>query len=215
MTISLPDPATHVPLYLLVAAILLVLALAGRVPILRALFSLATLLAIGALLVVTIDQQAGLDPRLARLASLLRGRGQDVVGRETRVPMAIDGHFWVDASVNGVRRRMLVDTGATATTLSERTAAEAGLVPRAGLLPIVLQTANGAVAARTATVRELRVGNIVARDVDVVIVPHLGGVDIVGMNFLSRLKGWRVDDGTLVLTPHHPQHGEPPQSPGR
>jgi aspartyl protease family protein len=25
------------------------------------------------------------------------------------------------------------------------------------------------------------------------------------MNFLSKLKSWRVEDGTLVLVPHHPQ----------
>jgi aspartyl protease family protein len=25
------------------------------------------------------------------------------------------------------------------------------------------------------------------------------------MNFLSRLKSWRVEDGDLILVPHHPQ----------
>jgi aspartyl protease family protein len=25
------------------------------------------------------------------------------------------------------------------------------------------------------------------------------------MNFLSRLKSWRVEGQTLILTPHHPQ----------
>src|ERR1700740_2690350 len=43
-------------------------------------------------------------------------------GRETRVPMAIDGHFWVNAKVNGQDVRFLVDSGATMTTIDRGTA---------------------------------------------------------------------------------------------
>src|SRR5690242_2212558 len=38
-------------------------------------------------------------------------------GRETRIPMAIDGHFWVNATLNGKRVKFLVDSGATMTTI--------------------------------------------------------------------------------------------------
>jgi aspartyl protease family protein len=31
-------------------------------------------------------------------------------------------------------------------------------------------------------------------------------MDVVGMNFLSRLKSWRVEGRTLILTPNHPQN---------
>src|SRR3954462_1064946 len=43
-------------------------------------------------------------------------------GRETRIPMAIDGHFWVDAKVNGKDVKFLVDSGATMTTMDRATA---------------------------------------------------------------------------------------------
>src|SRR5919202_1459864 len=42
-------------------------------------------------------------------------------GKETRIPMAIDGHFWVDAKVNGRGVRFLVDSGATTTTIDRGT----------------------------------------------------------------------------------------------
>src|SRR5881394_2426286 len=42
-------------------------------------------------------------------------------GRETRIPMAIDGHFWVSAKVNGHDVRFLVDSGATMTTIDRET----------------------------------------------------------------------------------------------
>jgi aspartyl protease family protein len=72
-------------------------------------------------------------------------------------------------------------------------------------VPVVMQTANGSVTAQTAVAPELRIGNVVARDLPVVISPAFGDMNVLGMNFLSRLKSWRVEDGVLVLVPHHPQ----------
>ena len=43
-------------------------------------------------------------------------------GREMRIPMAIDGHFWVKARLNGHDVRFLVDSGATTTTVDRGTA---------------------------------------------------------------------------------------------
>ncbi len=211
MTITLPDPATHAALYGGALLVVVALVLASRIRVIRALLTLAVLAGLTVSLATVIDQRAGLDPRIAHLTGWLGLRDQEVTGTEMRVPLSRDGHFWVRASLDGVERRMLVDSGATATTLSPRTAERIGLDPSEGIVPILIHTANGTVRARSATVREMRLGNIVARDVMVVIAPGLGDMDVVGMNLLSRLKGWRVDDGVLVLTPHHPQ-GVPPQT---
>src|SRR5437870_12446870 len=43
-------------------------------------------------------------------------------GRETRIPMAIDGHFWVEAKLNGHDVKFLVDSGATTTTVDRQPA---------------------------------------------------------------------------------------------
>jgi aspartyl protease family protein len=121
--------------------------------------------------------------------------------------MSPDGHFWVVASVNGVKRRMLIDSGATVTAVSQRTVRDARIDAGSGLAPVVLRTANGAAPAQTGSIDELRVGNIVARNLKVVTSPGLGDLDVLGMNFLSKLESWRVENGTLVLVPHHPQPG--------
>lgn len=54
-------------------------------------------------------------------------------GRETRIPMAIDGHFWVEGEVNGRKVKFLIDSGATMTTIDRETALLAGVTvsPRA------------------------------------------------------------------------------------
>ncbi len=75
--------------------------------------------------------------------------------------------------------------------------------------PVVLRTANGTVNAQTGTIRELRFGTIVARQLAVVVSPAFGDTDVIGMNFLSRLKSWRVEGKTLILEPNHPQPVKP------
>jgi aspartyl protease family protein len=73
------------------------------------------------------------------------------------------------------------------------------------LTPVVLRTANGAAVAQTGEIDELRMGNIVARNLRIVTAPGLGELDVLGMNFLSKLDSWRVEGRTLILVPHHPQ----------
>ena len=131
---------------------------------------------------------------------LFYGRDQSVVGDETRIAMADDGHFYARASINGVERRMLIDSGATTTALSDDTAAAAKLeVDKT--LPEVIDPANGTVNAYPARVATLKVGGITASDLGVVVAPEFGDTDVLGMNFLSKLKSWRVEGRTLVLTP--------------
>ncbi|HMP55821.1 MAG TPA: TIGR02281 family clan AA aspartic protease [Novosphingobium sp.] len=130
---------------------------------------------------------------------------QVVSGSETRIPLARDGHFWITAEVNGTPARFMVDTGATLTALSPRTAQATGV--EAGPLgrTILLRTANGQTQAQLVTLGEMRFGNVVARDLDAVIAPGLGETNVIGMNLLSRLAGWRVEGRTLVLQPRDPQ----------
>ena len=192
----------HLAIYAVGIAVIVVLL--QRLPyvgkIIRFLFSFAIL----AFAVFLLLQQAPYQPTLARLSETLGLNNQTVSGKELRVRMSPDGHFWVNARINGVSRRMLIDSGATVTALSADTARASGVDTGMGLAPVVLRTANGATPAETGTVDELRVGNIVARDLKVVSAPGLD-LDVIGMNFLSELESWRVDGRTLILVPHHPQ----------
>lgn len=161
--------------------------------------TLSTLALVGILLAVFM-QLARFDPRLDAVTELGMPE-QRIEGSETIIPLAPDGHYWLVANVNGVPVRFLVDTGATLTALSTSDAARAGLEPRAGGLPVMLGTANGTVTAELTTVTSLSFGNIEARGLDAVIAPNLGQTNVLGMNFLSRLEGWRVKNGDLILEP--------------
>ena len=192
-------------IYLLLLLLPLSALIARRVPIIRVLLSLVSWAVIAGLLVLVINERERFDPYLQHVARLLKLEDQTVAGEETRIRMSADGHFWAKVTIDGVTRRMLVDSGATLTALSTDTAAAAALDVKNSLIPIVLNTANGRIQAQSATVRELRLGDVVARDLPVVVSPAFGDTDVLGMNFLSKLKAWRVEGNTLILVPHHHQ----------
>ncbi|MDB5696400.1 MAG: peptidase [Sphingomonas bacterium] len=193
----------------LIYALLLILPvsalIARRVPFLRVVSMLATWAALFGIATYVFTQRERFDPYLARVASALNISDQKVVGKEVRIRMSPDGHFWANATIGGLSKRLLIDSGATVTALSAQTATAAGLTVEKPMFPLLIQTANGQVSARSATVAELRLGNIVARELSVVVSPAFGETNVLGMNFLSRLKSWRVEGRTLILTPHHPQ----------
>jgi aspartyl protease family protein len=201
-----PDILSHPLLPFVVGAILvLLLVLSSRLRFVRTLFSFALWGLMGFLLYSVVQTGAVFDPALERLGSIAGRPAQSVVGEELRVPMAADGHFWVEVSINGVTRRMLVDSGATVTAVPVETAQAAGLDALTTSVPVMIRTANGTIAAQSTRADELRMGNIVARDLGVIVSPAFGDTHVLGMNFLSRLESWRVEGRTLILKPHHPQ----------
>ena len=122
-------------------------------------------------------------------------------GQALRIPVPPDGHYWVEATINGTTARFLIDSGATVTALSENTARAAGLNYDVGEPGVIMTTANGKVTAKRSSIATLAIGPISASDLPVVVSPAFGEVNVIGMNMLSRLKSWGVQDGAMVLTP--------------
>ena len=180
-------------------------ALARREIFVGRLMSTGSTLVLCGVLVLIVLQLARLDPRFDVAMSEVGLPEQSVVGGETRVELSPDGHYWLNAEVNGVPARFLVDTGATLTAISEPTARAAGLEQRRDRLPVMMTTANGTISVGTTTIDELRFGNVAAFGLDAVLAPNIGETNVIGMNLLSRLAQWRVEQGTLVLVPNNPQ----------
>ena len=121
-------------------------------------------------------------------------------GETVRIRLSPDGHFWARATINGVERRMLIDSGATVSAISEETAQAAGIDYARGA-PVQVSTANGTVEARRARAERVDVGPLGTEDLVVFVAPSFGDLDVLGMNFLSRLKAWRVEGNVLILEP--------------
>ncbi|MBA3667052.1 MAG: TIGR02281 family clan AA aspartic protease [Sphingomonas sp.] len=120
-----------------------------------------------------------------------------VEGRELRIPMAIDGHFWVEGRLNGVGVKFLVDSGATMTTIS-RPAAEAARVAIGANRDQVVQTGNGLVRVASGRASSLVIGSIERRDLGLHIADD-EDFNVLGMNYLSSLDRWSVEGRWLIL----------------
>jgi aspartyl protease family protein len=118
-------------------------------------------------------------------------------GRETRIPMAIDGHFWVEAELNGKPVKFLIDSGATMTTIDRDTAMRVG-VDVSPQRDQFVRTGNGIIRVSSGRADELQVGGISRRDVALQIAEN-DDLNVLGMNFLSSLSRWGVEGRWLVL----------------
>lgn len=124
--------------------------------------------------------------------------GEPVVeGEEVRIPMAIDGHFWVNARLNGQKIKFLVDSGATMTTIGRDTAAEAGILVSDRRNQVV-RTGNGILRVATARADSLSIGPIERNDVGLHVADH-EDLNVLGMNYLSSLERWGVEGRWLIL----------------
>ena len=121
-------------------------------------------------------------------------------GGELRIRKSADGHFWVTVTINGNEEPFLIDSGASITGLSAGAATRSDVVPSEGY-PMILQTANGPVAADRATIGTLQLGPIRRENLSAVVAEEFGGTNVLGMNFLSTLSSWRVEGDWLVLRP--------------
>ena len=119
-------------------------------------------------------------------------------GEELRIPKADDGHFWVEASVNGHEAAFMIDSGDSVTTVSKEVAAQAGI--ETGYQVAEVETANGSVVMHRARAEQFQVGQIGRADFPVLVNPH-DDANVLGMNFLSSLDGWRVEGNYLVMRP--------------
>lgn len=158
---------------------------------------------IGIVLVVLVGYSFRED--LTMIANRLAGelspsageqRGGTVVIRRTS-----DGHFWVDAAVDGRPIRLLVDTGATEVTLSQADARRLGYPVDRLQYGWPARTANGTVYGARIRIDKLELGPIVVRDVPAVINGGEMHGSLLGLSFLDRLGSYEVRGDSLILRP--------------
>ncbi len=111
-----------------------------------------------------------------------------------------DGHFRVDARVDGRQIGFMVDTGASLVILRETDAAQVGLHPMPRDYTAIVSTANGRTKAAPAKLERIEVGDITVFDVPALIMPdETLSTNLLGVAFLSRLRRYEYADGRMLL----------------
>jgi aspartyl protease family protein len=119
--------------------------------------------------------------------------------RSAMIQRGSDGHFKTEATIDGRRVDMLVDTGASLIALRQRDAMRMGINPASRDYTANVVTANGTVKAARVELGRVEVGGVTVRDVAAVILPDEAlSQNLLGMSFLSKLR-WEQKNGRLVL----------------
>lgn len=121
-------------------------------------------------------------------------------GRKVRLDADAAGHFRAEFRLNGTTVPALVDTGATLIAVNRTTARRIGLRLAESDFTAFADTANGRVRVAPVVIDRVVLGRIELNDVAAVVLDDraLSGT-LVGMSFLSRLKRYSVEGGTLAL----------------
>ena len=134
------------------------------------------------------------------LGELLPHRGVAVGDRAIAIRAGRDGHFRVEALVDGRPVRFLVDTGATSIVLSRGDATRLGYDPERLRYTLRMETANGTVRAAPIRLDRIEIGALRLDGLPAIVnEAEMSGSSLLGIGFLRRLRSYEVRDGELVL----------------
>lgn len=117
---------------------------------------------------------------------------------ELELKQTHDGHYLTSGSVNGTPVVFMIDTGATALSISSEIASRAGI---RNCTPLQVVTANGQVNACITKVPEVTFGSFKLTHVDVAIMPNMPGESLLGMNVLRNFRIEQVNRTMRISTP--------------
>ena len=137
-------------------------------------------------------------------AGLIPGSPLSITNADGSVAVVLDklanGHFEVDAQVNGAPVRMMIDTGATTTVMTAKDAARAGIETSTLNFQVPVSTANGQALAARAVIQEIRVGAIDRRSMPVLVAAEgMLQQSLLGMNFIGTLSGFDIRGDRMTL----------------
>ena len=119
---------------------------------------------------------------------------------EIEVIASPNGHFLVQAIVNGRAVNFLVDTGATGVVLHPEDAKRLGFRESELVFNMRMRTAGGEVRAAPVVLDEIKIRELTVRNVAAVVSKKMSvKISLLGMNFLSRLRGYEVRGKRLIL----------------
>lgn len=161
----------------------------------------AAVLAIGGFAARYLDQAAVPQPAHA---AAVQSNGDSVrpatSSRSLTLETGQDGHYPVEARIEGRRIDFIVDTGASLVILRESDAARVGIRPMRSDYTATVSTANGKIKAARASLDRVEVGGITVENVQALVLPDEAlWKNLLGMSFLSRLKRYEVANGRMIL----------------
>ncbi|MGB2881279.1 MAG: TIGR02281 family clan AA aspartic protease, partial [Rhodoferax sp.] len=125
------------------------------------------------------------------------GSGVGDSGNRIVLTAGSGGHFFTLGQINGKSVQMVVDTGATAVSLSVQDAQRLGIAYQSGQ-PMRVSTANGVVPAWVIKLSSVRVGDVSVHGVDAVVSAGSMPYVLLGNTFLTHFQMTRANDQMVL-----------------
>ena len=166
------------------------------------LFLAAVMLVLAAAVPKVLDRAGAVRPAPAPTAMKVAASTPPASNNSRSLTVAPDrqGHFRVDARVDGRRLGFMIDTGATLIARRESAAGQLGVHPMHSDYTAEVKTANGTLRAAPTRLGMVEIGDVMVRDVPALVLPDEAlSENLLGLSFLSRLHHWEYASGKLVL----------------
>jgi aspartyl protease family protein len=133
------------------------------------------------------------------MAELLPNRARVDAEGNLVIRASQDGHFHIEARVNGVPVNFMVDTGASDVVLSKNDARRIGLNPDTLSYSRTYLTANGATGGAPVKLNRLQIGQFTLDDFPASV--NRGELDssLLGMSALRRLGGFSIVGDEMII----------------
>lgn len=118
---------------------------------------------------------------------------------DTVLQRAGNGHFYVDAEVNGQLVHFVVDTGAGVTALTKADAQRVGIPFSPEQFAVIGRGASGDVRGQEITINRLAIAQKIAWDVRAVVLDDGLDVSLLGQNYLSKIGTVVIDGDRMTL----------------
>ncbi len=130
---------------------------------------------------------------------LVRETGYGATEMEISFRAGPNGHFLVEALVEGREMLFVVDTGASDVILTREDARILGYDPDRLVYSLPYQTANGTAMGAPLVLESVEIGPILVRDVGASVNQSPMARSLLGVSFLSQIGGYKVSGDVLTL----------------
>lgn len=163
-----------------------------------AIAAIGALSAVGAArAVVSLDPDRLAPPPRAQMAAL----PAPAAASDASIRKSADGHYWAEAMVDGKAVRFLVDTGATAVSLTLDDARRLGIDTAHLTYGYDVITADGKARAAAVKLASVSIAGARVDNVDAFVIEKGLTASLLGMSYLGRLRAFEATQSALILKP--------------
>lgn len=121
-------------------------------------------------------------------------QGEMVINRNS------DGHFYINAVINGINIKFMIDTGASDVALTSSDAKKLNFDLSRLNYNRTYSTANGLSKAAEVKLDNIKIGSWTFQNVKAHVSSGESDISLLGMSLLERFKGFKIDRDMLILS---------------